>query len=58
MAYYHIGNYDIVIIAHMWFGAVWLGMIPFTKISHMLYFPLTRAYMGNEFGYVRNARDW
>jgi hypothetical protein len=42
----------------MWTGALFLGMIPFTRIAHMLYFPLTRAYMGSEFGYVRNAKDW
>jgi hypothetical protein len=33
-------------------------MIPFTRIAHMLFFPLTRAYMGSEFGYVRGTRDW
>ena len=58
MAYYQILAYDIVIIIHMWTGAIWLAMIPFTRIAHMLYFPLTRAYMGCEFGHVRNARDW
>ena len=58
MAYYQILNYQTVIIIHMWFGAVWLAMIPFTRIAHMLYFPLTRAYMGCEFGFVRNSRDW
>ncbi len=58
MAYYQVFDYDTVVIIHMWTGAVWLAMIPFTRISHMLFFPLTRAYMGCEFGYVRNARDW
>jgi nitrate reductase gamma subunit len=58
MAYYQVFAYEIIIIVHMWTGAVWLAMIPFTRIAHMLYFPLTRAYMGSEFGYVRNARDW
>jgi nitrate reductase gamma subunit len=58
MAYYQIAHYQTVIIVHMWTGALWLAMIPFTRIAHMLYFPLTRAYMGSEFGYVRNAKDW
>jgi len=58
MAYYQILNYQTIIIIHMWTGAVWLAMIPFTRIAHMLYFPLTRAYMGCEFGFVRNSRDW
>jgi nitrate reductase gamma subunit len=58
MAYYQVFDYRTTVIVHMWTGAVWLAMIPFTRIAHMLYFPLTRAYMGCEFGYVRNARDW
>jgi len=58
LAYYQAFTYETVIVLHMWSGAIWLMMIPFTRIVHMLFFPLTRAYMGNEFGYVRNARDW
>lgn len=58
LAYYQAFAYEPLIIVHMWFGAVWLAMIPFTRISHMLFFPLTRAYMGGEFGYVRHSRDW
>lgn len=58
MAYYQILNYELIIILHMWTGAAWMAMIPFTRISHMLFFPLTRAYMGCEFGFVRKARDW
>jgi nitrate reductase gamma subunit len=58
MAYYQVFAYEIIIIVHMWTGAIWLAMIPFTRIAHMLYFPLTRGYMGSEFGLVRNARDW
>ncbi len=58
MAYYQLFDYRTIITIHMWTGAVWLASVPFTKIAHMLFFPLTRAYMGCEFGYVRNARDW
>jgi hypothetical protein len=58
MAYYQILSYQVIIVIHMWAGAAWMAMIPFTRISHMLFFPLTRAYMGSEFGFVRNARDW
>ena len=58
MAYYQILNYEMVVILHMWTGAIWMAMIPFTRISHMLFFPLTRAYMGCEFGFVRHSRDW
>ena len=31
---------------------------PVTWLSHMLWFVFTRAFMGSDFGAVRNARDW
>jgi nitrate reductase gamma subunit len=58
MAYYQLFDYQTIVIIHMWTGAIWLAMIPFTRIAHMLFFPLTRAYMGSEFGYVRGTKDW
>jgi nitrate reductase gamma subunit len=58
MAYYQMFDYQTIVIIHMWTGAIWLAMIPFTRIAHMLFFPLTRAYMGSEFGLVRSSRDW
>jgi len=58
MAYYQVFDYQIILILHMWTGALWLAMIPFTRIVHMLFFPLTRGYMGSEFGFVRGSKDW
>jgi nitrate reductase gamma subunit len=58
LAYYQLVAYQVIIIIHMWTGALWLMMIPFTRIAHMLFFALTRAYMGCEFGYVRHSKDW
>ncbi len=43
---------------HIACGAAWLIAIPFTRLSHMLWFFFTRSFMGSEFGAVRNARDW
>ena len=57
LAYYQVFDYRTVVTIHGWTGALWLAAIPFTRISHMLFFPLTRAYMGSEFGF-RHARDW
>jgi len=51
-------HYKTMLLLHIFTGAVWLMAIPFTRLSHMLYFAFTRAYMGCEFGAVRNARDW
>jgi len=45
-------------VLHIVCGAAWLVAIPFTRLSHMLWFVFTRTFMGSEFGAVRNARDW
>jgi nitrate reductase gamma subunit len=50
--------YEMMIALHVVFGVLWLLAIPLTWLSHMLWFVFTRAYMGSEFGSVRNARDW
>ncbi len=45
-------------LLHVLSGEAMLVAVPFTRIRHMLFAPLTRAYMGSEFGAVRHARDW
>ncbi len=45
-------------VLHMFCGEIMLAAIPFTRLSHMLFFPFTRGYIGSEFGGVRFARDW
>lgn len=44
-------------ILHMLFGEIMLIAIPFTRLGHMFYFFLTRAFMGSDHGY-RNSKDW
>jgi nitrate reductase gamma subunit len=51
-------HYKTMLLLHIFSGALWLMAIPFTRLSHMLYFVFTRSYMGSEFGAVRSARDW
>lgn len=46
-----------MVILHMLFGEIMLIAIPFTRLGHMLYFFLTRAYMGSDQGY-RHSMDW
>ena len=48
----------IMVIIHIIVGALWLIAIPFTWLSHMLWFVFSRSFMGSEFGAVRNSRDW
>ena len=47
-----------MVILHMLFGEIMLIAIPFSRLSHMLFFWLTRAYAGSEFGLVRHTYDW
>ena len=58
LAYYQWFGYQSFMILHILSGEIMLVAIPFTRLSHMLFAPLTRAYMGSEFGGVRHARDW
>jgi nitrate reductase gamma subunit len=58
LAYYQWFGYQIFTILHIVAGEIMLVAIPFTRLSHMLFSPLTRAYMGSEFGGIRHARDW
>jgi len=45
-------------VLHIACGAAWLMAIPFTRLSHMLWFVFTRGYMGSDQGALRHARDW
>ncbi len=57
-SYHQILHYKSMVIFHILSGEIMLIAIPFTRLGHMLYFAFTRAYMGSEFGNVRNSKDW
>jgi len=58
LAYHQWIEYKFILILHMLAGEIMLAAIPFTRLSHMLYAPFTRAYMGSELGSVRHVKDW
>ncbi|NNK86164.1 MAG: nitrate reductase [Desulfobacterales bacterium] len=58
IAYHQWFNYPFFMILHILSGEIMLVAIPFTRLSHMLFSPFTRAYMGSEFGGVRHTKDW
>jgi nitrate reductase gamma subunit len=58
LAYYQWFGYPYVTILHILTGEILLVSIPFTRLSHMLFGLLSRAYTGSEFGGIRHARDW
>ena len=51
-------GYPAMMIAHMLSGQLMLAIIPFTRLSHMLFMWFTRFYIGSEFGSVRHAKDY
>lgn len=57
-SYHQFPGYEWMTIFHMLSGEIMLASIPFTRLSHMLFFPFTRGYTGSEFGAVKHAIDW
>lgn len=57
-AYHQFAGYQTATILHMLSGEIMLAAIPFTRLSHMIFYPFTRGYIGSEFGAVRHVKDW
>ncbi len=58
LAYHQWFPYKAMLTLHILSGEIMLMAIPFTRLDHMLFFWLTRFYMGSEFGAVRHVKDW
>lgn len=58
LARHQWGDYPTMAFLHVLSGDLMLMAIPFTRLSHALFSPFTRAYMGSEFGGVRRCADW
>jgi nitrate reductase gamma subunit len=58
IAYHQLFAYKTMLIIHILAGEIMLIAIPFTRLSHMLFFVFTRAYFGSEQGHVKNSKDW
>jgi nitrate reductase gamma subunit len=58
LAYHQWFAYSMFLNLHVLSGEIMLMAIPFTRLRHMIFSPLTRAYMGSEFGGVRHTKDW
>ncbi len=52
---YEIGDYSFFPLLHIVFGELLLISIPFTKLSHILMFFLSRAQLGMDFGIKRGG---
>ena len=40
-----------ILLTYFWLTAFFLVYVPFSKISHYLYYPFTRYYLGKSLGY-------
>jgi nitrate reductase gamma subunit len=49
--------YKAMVILHILFGEAMLIAIPFTRLAHMFYFFMTRAWMGSQFA-LWHSKDW
>lgn len=58
LAKMQVGDALLMSLIHVLSGEAVLIAIPFTRLSHALFAPFTRAYMGSEFGGVRHCPDW
>ncbi|MFH1076351.1 MAG: hypothetical protein V1753_05855 [Pseudomonadota bacterium] len=55
LARYHVGDYDFWLLAHIFCGHVMLLAIPFTKLSHIVLFFMSRGQLGMDFGIKRGG---
>nr|HID58490.1 nitrate reductase [Desulfobacterales bacterium] len=58
LAYHQWFDYKTILIIHIISGEVMLIAIPFTKLSHMVIFFLSRSHIGSEFGQRRGSKTW
>lgn len=56
LAYHQWIEYKPILIAHILSGQVMLLAIPFTRLGHMIFFLVTRGYIGSEYGREGNPR--
>ena len=52
------GNQGFMVLLHVLCGEAFLVCLPFTRLSHAILVPFTRAYMGSESIGVRRTCDW
>lgn len=55
VARYGLGDYDFWLNAHIVTGIVWLLSLPFTKLSHVVLFFMSRMQLGMDYGIKRGG---
>ncbi|MBF0101548.1 MAG: hypothetical protein HQK77_11635 [Desulfobacterales bacterium] len=55
IARYHIGDYHFWLMVHIFCGELLLILTPFTKLSHIILFFMSRAQLGMDYGIKRGG---
>ncbi len=55
IAHTQVSSYNFWLIAHIISGEVWLIAVPFTKLSHIILFFMSRAQIGMDYGIKRGG---
>jgi nitrate reductase gamma subunit len=58
IAYHQWASYRTVLTVHVLAGELMLAAIPFTKLTHMIFFFFARTLFGTEFSLWRGRRTW
>ncbi len=58
LAFHQVGPYRPMLIAHILTGEILIVMIPFSRLFHMVVYPFSRYYLGEDFGKPLKANDW
>ncbi len=58
VSYHQFINYKFFICTHILLSELLIILIPITKLSHIIFAPILRGYIGSEFGRIRNVYDW
>ena len=58
LASHQWGHYDITLVLHVLCAEIFLIIIPFSKLGHIILFFFARAFIGFEMGSRRGARPW
>ncbi len=58
LAFHQVGPYRPMLIAHILTGEILIVMIPLSRLFHMVVYPFSRYYLGEDFGKPLKANDW
>lgn len=58
LAYHRVEPYSVIMVLHLFSAELLLIFLPFTKLSHVILYFFTRAFIGVEMGARRGARCW